>query len=437
MLSSESTAKSVSLAKNEAQVLKAARLKLARLHVRQGVSLRTVFQVACEVIAPAMGVQRIGIWLFLDHVRAIRCHYLYQVSSKSFFSGSVLHEKDFPGYFRALDNTRVISIAEVKTDPAASELRTAYLEPLSIDALIDAPIYRQGRVVGVICHECIGSAREWTEREQDFVASVADTIGRLLDEADRWKIETTLNLYQTRALELQRLEALGHLAAGIAHDFRNILTAINGYADVLAEPGFTPQELQALSRELSNASSKGASLIQELLSYGQSAPATPIILDLTALLTRNEKMLRMALGRGDIDLRLECPAHISRVFIDPNQLERAVLNLVINARDALPDGGRIVVSLSEHCIENPTENHEREGDYVVLQVKDNGVGMDEDVRRKLFQSFFTTKGKKGTGLGLAIVHQVVAHAGGFVDVESSPGNGAIFKLYLPKIAGAA
>ncbi len=430
MLSAQTTVKA------ETQALRAAQLKLARLHVRQGALLKSALQVACEVIAPVLGVQRIGIWLRLEQLRAIRCHYLHQVSAGGYFSGSVLHEKDFPSYFRALDNTRVISIADIKNDPAADELRRAYLDPLGITALIDAPIYRQGRVVGVICHECVGQPRNWTEREQDFVASVADTIGRLLDEADRWKIEKTLNLYQARSVELQRLEALGHLAAGIAHDFRNILTAITGYADVLAEPDFSRDELRAISVELGNASKKGASLIQELLNYGQNAPATPTILSLADLLSRNEKLLRMSLGRGDIDLRLEFPPQLSRVFIDPNQLERAVLNLVLNARDALADGGRIVLALAEEAVADAGDGLDREGDYVVLSVKDNGVGMDEATRSKLFTSFFTTKGQKGTGLGLAIVHQVVAHSGGFIAVDSKPGAGTIMKLYIPKIASA-
>ncbi len=421
----------------EGQSFKSARLKLARLHVRQGASLRTALQVACEIIAPVLGVQRIGVWLKLEHVRAIRCHYLYQVSATGFFSGSVLHEKDFPVYFSTLDTMRVLAVGEVRTDPAADELRHAYLAPLGIEALLDAPIYRHGRVVGVVCHECIGQPRVWTEREQDFVASVADVMGRLIDEAERWKIEKTLNLYQNRAVELQRLEALGHLAAGIAHDFRNILTAVSGYAEVLAEPDFSHDELKALSHELNQASKKGAALIQELLNYGQQAPAAPGILKLTELLSRNEKLLRMSLGRGDIDLRLELPGQVSRVLIDANQIERAVLNLVLNARDALPDGGRIVIALGEESFGESSGAAEREGDYVVLSIKDNGVGMDEGTRCKLFNTFFTTKGQKGTGLGLAIVHQVVAHAGGFVDVDSKLGIGTIFRLYIPKIASAA
>jgi signal transduction histidine kinase/CheY-like chemotaxis protein len=222
----------------------------------------------------------------------------------------------------------------------------------------------------------------------------------------------------------QKLEAVGRLAGGVAHDFNNLLTAILSYGRFLREDLPQDDERQEDVAEILKAGERAASLTKQLLAFSRKQPARPRVIDPGPLVAGAEKLLRRLL-REDIDLGVTIAPDLPRVRVDPNQMEQVILNLVVNARDALPSGGRIDVDLGRRP--GPRER-------VVLTVRDDGVGMDAEVKAHLFEPFFTTKDVgKGTGLGLAAVFGIVQAAGGTIEVDSEPGQGATFRVVLPAV----
>jgi signal transduction histidine kinase/ActR/RegA family two-component response regulator len=232
----------------------------------------------------------------------------------------------------------------------------------------------------------------------------------------------------------QKLEAVGTLAGGVAHDFNNLLSVINGYAAMalteLPEGHCAREELQ----EILAAGGRAAILTRQLLAFGRRQVLRPEVMDLNEVVAGIEKMLRRLIPE-DIELvTLRAPG-LRRSRIDPGQLEQALVNLVVNARDAMPEGGRIEISTADVSLpegDARLDPQARPGSYVRLSVKDDGAGMDEDTRARCFEPFFTTKAPgQGTGLGLSTVYGIVSQSRGFVRVESQPGAGATFELYFP------
>ncbi len=411
-------------------VFETARMELARLSVSPEQPLRQALRLLAELVSSALGVGRVSIWMLAKEGRAICCEFLYQPATRDVFEGAALHARDFPNYFAALSQRRVVAVSDIGNNPITEEFRSAYFEPLGIGAMLDAPIYRNGRVVGIVCHEHIGEARIWSEAECEFGANVADIIARLHAEAERLQAESTLGSFQSHVMELQRAGTMGRLAAGMAHDFRNILGAITGFADLMISSAGNNPELHGYGQDLHEAVQKGTYLTQELLTLSQEMPCRPAVTDLRAILLRYQNLLHMALGSG-VELRLELASTVCRVFVDASQIERAILNLVVNANDAMPDGGVITLRLFD-----VPSHANAEGQSVAIEVADTGHGMDASTCELMFEPFFTTKGDSGTGLGLAIVQQIIHHAGGHIEVESEPGRGTCLRLLLPAISGA-
>lgn len=407
----------------------AAQLKLARLSVAGFGQLNDALMRLAEIASAALGVERVGIWLFVEEKSAVRCDILYLSSGGSISEGTLLHAKDFPEYFRALEQRRVVSVMDVEGDPLTGEFRDAYFRPLGITSMLDVPVYLSGKVAGIVCHEHTGSIRTWAPMDHEFVTGVAEVIGRLYEESARMKAESILGGMQSRIYSMERLSSLGRLAAGIAHDFRNVLGAAGGYAELIQSISPSNPELSNWIRALQSALDQGLALTRELTTFGMSEPAKPRVLDLRGLLKKSRGILDMAVG-ADVRLRIDAQARVARVFIDPVQVERILLNLVLNARDAMPDGGEIVIVLRES---KGPETYHPGSVFSVIDVSDSGVGMAESVRSRIFEPFFTTKGDKGTGLGLSIVNQIVSQAGGFISVDSARGKGTRFSIHLPGI----
>lgn len=407
-----------------------ARLKLAKLHVGDDPTLRTAWRALSVIVADALRVERVGIWMLVDEGQAIRCEHLYQASAEQVFEGAVLRAKDFPDYFAAMDARRTIVADDARHSPITSSLRDPYLDPLGIASMLDAPIYRGGKVVGVVCHEHVGPQRKWNEVEGAFAAAVADTIGRLCEEAARQNAESSLQVYEQHMLELHRMEAVGRMAAGIAHDFRGVLGAITGFAQLALRANNLAADTRKHLQHIVDAAERGQRLTHEVTSFVHDQPISPRVVDVTQVVDNMQTMLLSVVGDG-VKLTVKSQQNVSRVFIDTTQLERALLNLVLNARDAMPTGGAITVDVRE--------TEPASGDapsFVTVSVTDTGCGMDTDTLRDARRPLFTTKGEKGTGLGLAIVEQIVTRAGGSLRMESELGKGTRVTLMLPRIAVA-
>jgi two-component system, cell cycle sensor histidine kinase and response regulator CckA len=245
---------------------------------------------------------------------------------------------------------------------------------------------------------------------------------------------------QTQMYHAQKMESIGRLAGGVAHDFNNLLTVINGYSKLMLAEIRAGDPLHGYASEIVKSGERAAALTRQLLAFSRKQVLTPRSLDLNRLLREVRPMLDILVG-PNVVLRVTLSAGSATVTADPNQLEQVVMNLVSNARDAMPSGGDLLIeTATAEWKENntPPDPDARLGRYVMLAVSDRGTGMDEATRRLMFEPFFTTKEVgKGTGLGLSMVHGIVAQSGGYIDVDSAPGVGTTIRIYLPELAEVA
>jgi PAS domain S-box-containing protein len=252
------------------------------------------------------------------------------------------------------------------------------------------------------------------------------------DISDRVKLEDQLR-------QAQKMEAVGRLAGGIAHDFNNLLTAIRGNAELMSHRVKKDPAMAAEVDEILHAADRAASLTRQLLAFSRKQVLQPVRLDLNEIIQGVSRMTRRIIGT-DVQLRLELSDNISKVLADPAQVEQVLLNLIVNARDAMPTGGTITVqtenvTLDAHAPEI-VQAGIAAGPFVLLSVTDDGIGMDQSTQARIFEPFFTTKETgRGTGLGLSTVYGIIRQTGGAITVESERGRGASFKVYLPAIAG--
>jgi PAS domain S-box-containing protein len=297
------------------------------------------------------------------------------------------------------------------------------LEAALEGALGGAPFEMEHRIV-------VGGKVKWVharvEPQKDDHGRVTGLIGASQDVTARRRLEEQFR-------QAQKMEAIGTLAGGVAHDFNNLLTVISGYSDLLMRDLATGDPMREPVVEIHRAGARARALIRQLLAFSRQQVLEPKVLDLNAVVTEMEKMLRRLIGE-DIELVVALDPELARVKADPGQLEQVLVNLSVNARDAMPRGGRLAIETRNVTLDPSfaATAGVPAGEYVLLTVSDNGVGMDSRTKGRVFEPFFTTKEPgKGSGLGMAIVHGVVAQSGGHVEVESELGHGATFKIHLP------
>lgn len=266
--------------------------------------------------------------------------------------------------------------------------------------------------------------------------------GDLLSRAIRYAFErkqaqTALRESEAQLRHAQKMESIGQLAAGIAHDFNNLLTVINSYSDMLlGEHRFDEAFLRNGLNQIKEAGHRAASLTRQLLAFSRRQVLEPKILDLNEAVANIAKMLRRLIGE---DIALEFCPHpaLGGVKADPGQIEQIIINLAVNARDAMPQGGRLTVETMNVDLDEAAARAQQSvepGSYVMLAVSDTGCGMDTGTQARIFEPFFTTKGiGHGTGLGLATVYGIVKQSGGHIAVSSEPGKGSTFRIYLPRL----
>lgn len=260
------------------------------------------------------------------------------------------------------------------------------------------------------------------------------------DTTDRVESVAALRQTELKLLQSQKMEAIGRMAGGVAHDFNNLLTAITGYCDLLLEELPAQHPARADAEEILKASERAAGLTHQLLAFSRRQVLQPRVLDLNNLVADMDRMLRRLIGEG-IELITLLGGGAWPIKADPSQLQQVLLNLVVNSRDAMPDGGRITIETSNQAIGETLLTEFGEvppGDYLTLSVSDTGSGMTKELVEMIFEPFFTTKESgKGTGLGLSTVIGIVQQSGGFMDVQTSPGSGSSFTIYLPKTENVA
>ena len=243
-------------------------------------------------------------------------------------------------------------------------------------------------------------------------------------------------ILEAQLRQAQKMEAFGQLAGGIAHDFNNLMVIVTSYSELLLSGSIPPEEQRGVIREILKAGDRAVSLTRQLLAFSRKQLLQPVELDLNRLISETERMLRRLIGE-DIELATSLEPALGWVRADPGQIEQVIMNLIVNARDAMPRGGRLAIETRNVELDQRNAKKHPEvppGDYAMLAVSDSGCGMDDVTKSKLFEPFFTTKeADKGTGLGLATVHGIVKQSGGSIEVCSELGRGTTFKIYLPRI----
>ena len=267
----------------------------------------------------------------------------------------------------------------------------------------------------------------------DAQGAVAAAIEMVEDMTERLSLEEQFR-------QAQKMEAIGRLAGGVAHDFNNVLTGIRGLAGFARDEAKIGSQAYRDLTEVLGLADRAAGLTRQLLAFSRRQALEPVVLNVNSLVAEHAKMLERLLGE-DIALRFVPAADLGNVKADPGQIEQVIMNLTINSRDAMPNGGQLTIETAnvelgaEYALNHATVIA---GQYVMIAVSDTGIGMDKETQERIFEPFFTTKGPgKGTGLGLSTVYGIVKQHGGHVWVYSQVGKGTTFKVYLPRVADEA
>ena len=329
-------------------------------------------------------------------------------------------------------------VADVTLD--ANFTRGAQARQVGFHGAVGFPIVVGNEIEGAI--ELF--SRQVRQSDDELLRMVEDIGLKIGQFGERTRTEVVLRETEAQLRQAQKMEAVGRLAGGMAHDFNNLLTVIRGYSELLLGRLGPDDAMRKDMEEVKKAADRASGLTRQLLAFSRRQFIAAKVLDLNALVANMDGMLRRLIGEDIVELSAELDASTGAIKADPGQVEQVIMNLVVNARDAMPRGGRLTIETKNVTIGKETSLDAvgvAPGSYVLLAVRDTGHGMDAETRAHLFEPFFTTKEKgKGTGLGLSTVYGIVKQSGGSIIVESAPDRGTTFRIYFPwveqEISGA-
>jgi len=299
------------------------------------------------------------------------------------------------------------------------------------------PIRIGGDIEGVIEF----FSRQVREPDKELLSMITDLALRIGQFGERARTEEALHQTEAQLRQAQKMEAVGRLAGGVAHDFNNLLTVIRGYSELILSRLTTEDPARREIEEVKKAADRAAGLTSQLLAFSRRQFVTTKIVDLNAVIMNMDGMLRRLLGEDIVDLCVDLEPQLASIKADPGQIEQVIMNLAVNARDAMPTGGQLTIETRNVLVETGPRRDIvtlKEGSYVLLAIRDTGQGMSEETQSHLFEPFFTTKEKgKGTGLGLSTVYGIVKQSGGTISIDSTLGQGTTCKIFFPKVDEAS
>lgn len=392
--------------------------------------VRQVLLTALAVIGEDAG----SILLADEHTKQLVFRYVIGESADRLYGTAIPWDKGIAG--AVFSSGRAEIIHAVRQDPrhlSQTDRMTGYA---SRDMIV-VPLKRHGaEPIGVI--ELLNKTTGQIGRDDlDILIVIASIAAAAIERTH------AAEALQQKDLQLQqahKMEAMGRLAGGICHDFNNLLTVIQGFSELIVNASAPTAPVRQQAEEIVKAVDRASNLTKQLLAFSRKQVLEPKIVNLNTLVSSTEAMLRRLIGK-DISLQTDLAPRLGWVKADPGQIEQVVINLAVNARDAMPQGGRLTIKTADIELDDRATHHVqdiRPGRYVMLSVNDTGFGMDRATQAKLFEPFFTTKAPgKGTGLGLSIVYGIVKQSHGHVVVSSEVGRGTTFSIYLPQVEAPA
>lgn len=389
--------------------------------------LQSSLRAIARATAKSLAVTRASVWLFSpdDSTLALAEVFDPRFAETTRPPAVSFALSELVDFHQVLREERVFSIDDVRDHPALTGFIKRYFGPLGIVSLLDAPVHVGERVLGVVSIEHTGTPRKWTADDHALAASFGDFVALAVESANHRKVEEDLRSSKAQLDDARRIEAVGRLAGGVAHDFNNVITVVSSYAFLLARKLDKNDPLQGPVAEIGKAAERAADITRKLLALSRRDPVTPRVLDLNVVLRGMETFVSRLIGEH-ITFEMSLSKDPLLIRADPGQIEQVVLNLVVNARDAAPpEGGSITLRTQREG----TSRKQGAGRFCLLEVSDNGVGMPKDVQDRIFEPFFTTKDiGKGSGLGLFTVWGTVSQMGGTIEVKSAPRNGSRFLI---------
>jgi PAS domain S-box-containing protein len=388
-----------------------------------------------RAICESLGWEYGSLWIVDRGSNVLRCSQVWQAigaEAGEFESASrelvLAPGIGLPG--KVWSDKQAVWIADVVKDPNFS--RSSAAASVGLHGACAYPIRFRSEILGVV--EFLSrSIREPDPELLAMMVTIGSQIGQFIE---RKRVEDALGESEEQLRQSQKLEAIGQLAGGVAHDFNNLLTAINGYSALARRRIGEDHPISSYLEEISKAGDRASNLTRQLLAFGRKQLLQPLALNLNDVVDDMIKLLKRLIGE-DVQLVTKPGADLKQIKADPGQLEQVLVNLVVNARDAMPRGGTVTIETANTTLDGAYASSHvgvTPGQYVMLAISDTGVGIDHDTQSRIFEPFFTTKEVgKGTGLGLSTVYGIVKQSGGNVWVYSELGKGTTFKVYLPQI----
>jgi signal transduction histidine kinase/CheY-like chemotaxis protein/PAS domain-containing protein len=420
--------------------------------IRDLEGMEEVAFAAAEVIGETLGVSRVGYGTIDHEAETLRVDRDWNAPGVESLAG-VLQLRDYGSFIESLKRNEFISIADVEKDDRTAAAASA-LEGRSARSFVNVPVVEQGRLVAVL-YVNHALARNWSAEDLAFIREIAERTRTAVERAraraalreanetlERRVEERTQDLAQAeQALrQSQKMEAVGQLTGGIAHDFNNMLAIVLGSLELATRRlKRGDASVQHYLDQAHEGATRAASLTQRLLAFSRQSPLVPRVTNLNTLVGSMSELLRRTLGER-VELEAVLTGGVWPANVDRNQLESAIINLAVNARDAMPDGGKLTIEIANVHLDERYVAREIgvvPGQYVMISVTDTGAGMPPDIIERVFDPFFTTKVVgKGTGLGLSMVYGFAKQSGGHVRIYSEVGRGTSVKIYLPRHFGS-